>query len=359
MIRFWGDVLIGCVVLAAVGAIGFALLSATPMAVGVILGFSGILGILIFGCIFVPPLILIIFGFSRKRPGLALSPFLAAGIPAGFLILSGYQQMLEVRGLEQRAFLKPEAEHDLLVLPLGRCNTYCMQVLTETRYAVAIGASSTDPDTLYRKASGADCYRAENVEMLVAFTQAGYAGLCATASPIAAVNDALIVEWQTARTEHPRVSLPSGYRGFLYSFIERRQGKDRLLGRWAGGTVHALMTLPIGERFTDLDFYEAALGFRFSNEQVVGPDSLRARIDKLTPLLLLPDVQPMAIGAYGDLLYQFRKEEPAAAEPLLAVMVASANPKVRAVGLADRFQRRTPAPPSPPDAYDRSIAPRP
>jgi hypothetical protein len=309
--RFCRDVAIGCVVLAAAWGLGVGLLKVLPDAFTTILNYSGTLGILIAGGIVVPPLTLVVMGLARKRIGLAVSPLVAAGIPALVLVWTGYLQMLEVRNLEQRAFLKPEAKHDLVMLPSHGCDIDCMQVLTETSYSVVGHEPSSDAMVLYRKASGDVCYKPDNVAMLVKFTRAGYAGVCTIKSPIKAVNDALILERLTGKSAQQHVSLPSWYDGDLFNFIERTNGKDRLLGRWAGGTVKTITDFPIGPRFDDHDFYGAALGVRFTRDPVFGHDDLRTRVEKLRPVLRLADVQPEAVWAYGDLLNELRKSAPA------------------------------------------------
>ncbi|MDQ7248852.1 hypothetical protein [Dongia sedimenti] len=306
MLRFCRDVLIGCLTLAIAWGGGTLLLRVMPDLITTILNFSGTLGILTAFGIFVPPLTLIVMGVARKRSGLVVSPLLAAGIPAAVLVWSGYQQMLEVRNVEQRAFLKPEAKHDVVMLPSHGCGIACMQVLAETHYSVVGHEPSSNTMTLYRKASGDVCYRPDNVTMLVKFTRAGYAGLCTVQSPIKNVEDALILERLTAKSA-TSISLPSRYDGDLYSFIERTGGKDRLLGRWAGGNVKAITEFPIGPRFNDLDFYGAALGVRLTNNPVFGHDDLEVRAEKLRPVLKLQDLQPEAAWAYGDLLDQLRK----------------------------------------------------
>jgi hypothetical protein len=319
MMRFCRDALIGSLVLAIAWGVGFALLRVMPDVITTILNFSGTLGLLTAFGIFVPPLTLIVMGIARKRPGLTVSPLLAAGIPAAALVWSGYVQMLEVRNLEQRAFLKPEAKHDLVMLPSHGCGIDCMQVLTGTNYSVVGHEPITNTMMLYRKASGDVCYRPDNIPMLVKFTRAGYAGVCTTQSPIKNVDDALILERLTGNSPHEGVSLPNRYDGNLYSFIERTHGKDRLLGRWAGGTVKAITDFSIGPRFDELDFYGAALGVRFTKDAVFGPDDLLIRAEKLQPVLRLPDVQPEAAWAYGDLLDQLRRKKAAVSslqEPL-------------------------------------------
>lgn len=319
MIRLCRDALIGCAVLALAWGGGFALLKVMPEMVTTVLNYSGTLGILIAGGIIIPPLTLIVMGLGRKRAGLTISPLLAAGIPAAIYLWTGYQQMLEVRNLEQRNFLKPEAKHDVVMLPSHGCDFDCMQVLTETNYSVVGREPSGDAMMLYRKASGDVCYKPDNIAMLIKFTRAGYAGLCTVKSPIKSVDDALILERLTGKNAQQQVSLPSWYDGELYNFIERKDGKDRLLGRWAGGTVKTITDIPVGPRFEDLDFYAAALGVRFTKEPVFGHDDLQARVEKLRPVLRSPDVQPEAVWAYGDLLNELRKAKratPDAQQPI-------------------------------------------
>jgi hypothetical protein len=313
ILRFSRDALIGCLALAIAWGLGFALLKVTPEVVSSILRYSGTLGILIAFGIFVPPLTLVVMGLARKRAGLAVSPLLAVGVPVAVFLWTGYSQMLEVRNLEQRAFLKPEAKHDLVMLPSHGCNLDCMQILTATNYSVVGQEPSGDSMMLYRKASGDVCYKPDNVATLVAFTRAGYAGVCTVQSPIKAVDDALILERLTGKSAHQRVGLPTWYDGELFNFIERTKGKDRLLGRWADGTVTAITDFPIGPRFEDRDFYGAALGVRFTKSPVFGHDDLRDRVEKLRPVLRSPDVQPEAVWAYGDLLNELRKSQLAAA----------------------------------------------
>src|SRR4051812_2402404 len=89
MMRFCRDILIGCLVLAFAWGGGFALLRVMPDVVTTVLTFSGTLGLLVAGGIFVPPLTLIVMGLARKRTGLAISPLLAAGIPAAILVWTG------------------------------------------------------------------------------------------------------------------------------------------------------------------------------------------------------------------------------------------------------------------------------
>lgn len=326
MMRFCRDILIGCLVLAFAWGGGFALLRVMPDVITTVLTFSGTLGLLVAGGMFVPPLTLVVMGIARKRTGLTVSPLFAAGIPAAILVWTGYLQMLEVRDLEQRAFLKPEAKHDVVMLPSHGCGIDCMQVLTETNYSVVGHEPLTNTMTLYRKASGDVCYKPDNVAMLVKFTRAGYAGVCTTQSPIKNVDDALILERLAGNGVHKSVSLPNGYDGDLYSFIERTHGKDRLLGRWAGGSVKAITDFQIGPRFDDFDFYGAALGVRFTKDPVFGHDDLLIRAEKLRPVLRLPDVQPEAAWAYGDLLDQLRKKKAAVSNLQEPIAHAPATP---------------------------------
>jgi hypothetical protein len=191
-----------------------------------------------------------------------------------------------------------------------------MKVLVQTSYSV-VGYAPSTPDkmVMYRKASGDVCYQKDNVAMLVKFTRAGYAGVCTTQSPVTDLTDALILERQVGHGKHPGVSLPSWYDGAVYSFIERSNGKDRLLGRWADGKVKALTEFSVGPRFEDLDFYSAALGVHFPKEKIFGQDDIMARVEKLRPVLRSPDVQPEAIWAYGDLLNELRNSRPKASQP--------------------------------------------
>jgi hypothetical protein len=306
VLRCCSDILIGVLVLAATWGVGFGLLRILPDFLSAFLNYTGTLGILIALGIVVPPVTLVILGRTRRRIGLTLSPVCAATLAAVAFLSAGYLQMLEVRGLEQRAFLKPEAQHDVLVLPSSGCDIDCMKVLTQTSYSVAGYAPATDKMVLYRKASGDVCYQKDNVAMLVKFTRAGYAGVCTTQSPITDLSDALILERQVGRGSHPELNLPSWYDGALYSFIERNNGKDRLLGRWADGKVRALTEFSVGPRFDDIDFYGAALGVHFPKEKIFGQDDLTARVEKLRPLLKSPDVQPEVVWAYGDLLNELR-----------------------------------------------------
>jgi len=337
VLRFFRDVLIGCMVLGTAWGGGFLLLRVMPDVVTTILNFSGTLGIMIAAGIFIPPLTLVVMGMARKRRGLIASPLVAAGIPAAVFAYTGYVQMLEVRNLEQRAFLKPEAKHELVMLPSHGCDADCMQVLAETSYSVVGHEPLTDTMTLYRKASGDVCYKPDNVATLVKFTRAGYAGLCTVKSPIKAVDDALILERLTGKNARERVSLPSTYDGAVYSFIERRDGKDRLLGRWADGSVKAITEFPVGPRFDDLDFYSAALGVRFTKEPVFGHDDILARVEKFRPVLKLPDVQPEAVWAYGDLLNELRKSKRAA--PVLQEPIAHAPATGTQTGTEEQASR--------------------
>jgi hypothetical protein len=307
MLRCCSDILIGSLALAAAWGLGFGLLRILPDFLSAFLNYTGTLGILTALGIIVPPVTLFVVGRAKKRLGLALSPVFAATIVAATFLSAGYLQMLEVRGIEQRAFLKPEVKHDVLVLPSSGCDIDCMKVLTQTSYSVAgYAPASTDKMVLYRKASGDVCYQKDNVAMLVKFTKAGYAGVCTTQSPVTDLSNALILERQVGHNNLPGVSLPSWYDGAVYSFIERNNGKDRLLGRWADGKVKALTEFSVGPRFEDLDFYGAALGVQLPKEKIFGQDDVRARAEKLQPLLRSPDVQPEVVWAYGDLLNELR-----------------------------------------------------
>jgi len=352
IMRVCRDVVAGCLVLAVAWGLGFGLLKVMPDVVATVLNWSGTLGILTAFGLIVPPLTLIVMGLARKRIGLTVSPLVAVGIPAAVLVWNGYLQMLEVRNLEQRAFLKPTAKHDLVMLPSHGCDLDCMQVLTETSYSVVGHEPSGDAMVLYRKASGDVCYKSDNVAMLVKFTRAGYAGVCTVKSPIKAVDDALILERLAGKSAQQHVSLPGWYDGDLFNFIERTHGKDRLLGRWAGGTVKAITDFPIGPRFDDRDFYGAALGVRFTKGPIFGHDDLRARVEKLRPVLRSPDVQPEAVWAYGDLLNELRKSEPVA----LAVQETSAqaDPPSGAAAIVEPSKLIAP-PPGLTGASDRTV----
>lgn len=356
-IRFVGDLLIGCLVLAACWGGGNLLLRLMPQVVTTVLDFSGTLGILKALGLIVPPLTLIVLGLNRKRPGFTLSPFVTVGVPAAFTVWTGYQHVLEVRDLEQRAFLKPEAKHDVVVLPTRGCDLDCMQVLTETNYSVVGREPSGDALMLYRKATGDVCYRPDNVPMLVAFTRAGYAGVCTTQSPIKEIDDALILERLTGQSARQQVSLPKWYDGDLYSFIERTNGKDRLLGRWAGGAVRTIADIPVRPHFDDQDFYGAALGVRFTKGPVFGHDDLLARVEQLRPVLKSPDVQPEAVWAYGDLLNELRKARAATPAPALQETFAHAPATAGEMDAAEPAALLKTAQPKPSGEDTRTAAP--
>ena len=84
LIRFCGDVLIGCLALAAVWATGFGLLQVMPGFMKMVLEYTGTLGIFIAGGIVVPPVVLFVMGFARRRHGLTVSPLVAAGVIFSF-----------------------------------------------------------------------------------------------------------------------------------------------------------------------------------------------------------------------------------------------------------------------------------
>jgi hypothetical protein len=337
--RFLIDLVLGALCLGVIGLITVSLINAIPLALIIVLGFTGFIGVF-WLVILAGPITVIGAGLFTRRPGLIASPFVAGVlIGAGFMALA-YYEIREVRSLEVRPIERPSLTHEIVVVPSyqgGDCNRLCLQILARSEHSVVAGYGSVDSGVWYRKAQGKDCITAATAVSLVQFAEAGFAGICATALPITAVSDALILSHYSiiGRNEPKELQLtfPGVFRGSVYEFIERsRDGGDRILGRWIAGSAEGLVTFRVGPRFEANDFYEAALQIEITDNEVVGSDDLLTRVRALEPLLLLPDLPTEAAWRCRDLIYKLAKSNPTEAKRLVPAFIGHPNPEIREIG---------------------------
>lgn len=276
------------------------------------LGMAGVVGILILvPLMYVLPYgaagLIFLIGLFKRRLGLILGP-LAFGL--GLFVLSGQQAevntasleqaVAEARAADQRSFAAIEGRHDIIAVDGETwCRAACRQILTQTSYGYVTNGFMYDTWHIYRRAEGDTCLTAENRLSHLEFLEAGYVGLCATREKWELTGDYLLVSQQDHYDDRnmpdsmPRVA-GRNFIGDIFEAHERRNGADRLLGRWIAGTVYEPRNQfdplakrkweKVGADFDAETFLSALLHMPISSARVTGPASNEQLLDALLPL---------------------------------------------------------------------------
>jgi hypothetical protein len=218
------------------------------------------------------PLAILVAGIKRRRFGMALGPLLLIPLVTAWEVASDWLELRRLThstaALDTRAFATPESRHTMLVMEYSQstdCDRLCQLILVNSDYAVAVGGISAER-VVYRKIGRAECHETEYVRHNVRFF-----GICATTDTISQIRDALLIEtpmnlgsWDV----FPDLSYE--FDGKAFALLERREGQNRVLGRWIAGREKSewFESNPIGADFTREEFYSAALGMRLEIEDL-------------------------------------------------------------------------------------------
>jgi hypothetical protein len=250
----------GFIIDVVIAAVMMAMISGGAFLLVPVFFFAGVGGLGVFGLIWpailLGPVVVFVRGLAKQRSGMVLSPILATVVPALGLLAAEYFSVLQVRFQEKRELAAPSRPHDTIILALqhetGGCNRICAQILVQTSNRVAVPERwdmPNGPTLMFRKAEGETCYGEEAISSLTTFVAMGVTGACAVRTKVAAPADGLVFQSQNGRGAMNLI-FPGLVNVRTFSVIERSGGEDRLLGRWAEGSVGQLVSYDIGPFFS-------------------------------------------------------------------------------------------------------------
>lgn len=311
-------------------ALGSGIAYAIGRAVGAGVGWpSSIAGLifslfLIFAFPYAGAAIISLVGLIKGRWGIALGPiafFLGLWIfNEGAMLASE----THANALDQRTFLPLEAQHDVVASDgEGYCRGSCKQILAQTQYAFATKRfAMNEPWEIYRRVEGDVCSEPYLLQSYLDFIEAGYVGICAKREKWTPAKDGLFISANDNHHSAAQKIVGPYYKGHVFEAYERRDGEDRLLGRWLAGTVRSPTSgkyEKVGEPFAPEEFYGALLGIPTRKGEIVGPATTDQLLDALIPLIDDSDSGNKALR--------------------LAVKVAQRNRNIDATAVTNRIER--------------------
>jgi hypothetical protein len=121
--------------------------------------------------------------------------------------------------------------------------------------------------------------------------------------------------------------------GSRLPWIERIDGRERVLGRWMQGRTSGPFSFDFGSELTRQQIYEAVLHQPFNLDAPSGKTRRAEIIAWLRPAMRAPQVPPALIQHYGRLLDWYARTHPDEAEPLIQELIASVNPELHEAGV--------------------------
>ena len=245
---------------------------------------------------FTGPVLVALIGLIKRRAGIVVGALVFATALPLVSILGVVLAREEARRADIRDFKPLEGAPQVIVIAdEGFCGPVCIQVLAATDYAVA--GERSDVKTgwiLWRRLAGADCLQPQNVESHLAFLRAGYVDLCAARGEWIPTGDAIVVVRSDSHNGAAQKIVGPRYRGAAFEAYERRDGQDRLLGRWIAGHIeqpllpivrYSRRELEVGRRFQPAEFYASLLGSKLIPGDVTGQASADQLFAALAVLL--------------------------------------------------------------------------
>jgi hypothetical protein len=365
--RFWRDVMIGFVLALGLAALGFAPFLRVPV---MLLAFMVPLLVL---AATAGPIGVFIFGFLRNRLGYSLGAVLLMIVPLGFRtahtiteIQRAHNNANVAEGLTIYPFAKPTKAHDIVVIEdswlskedsaqgvangLDRgCWERCELLLLQTGYAIAI----TNPEKTYwrvfRKGEGAQfCGQPPQLKSYLRLLSLGRPNTCFVETRQAPAGDALVLREGESDDAPLRQQLPKDFRGAAWEFLERIDGKDRLLGRIVVASKQNPNAATPGDAkqqpppiATAAAFYATALALP-QQEIAADPAHTQETLTAFLPLLRDPTTARQATEAYLDFLRANR--DPRAIDSLhnfVAEVLEDPDPRLVRLGYRSLYAIRT------------------
>ena len=268
--------------------IGYAIVQAMPMGLAITAAFTGAIGLLyvvMLALMYGGPVIMVLNGLLKRRPGRVVGPLL---LVAG---LAAYSHAIVAHDRDAAAAADTRPIH--LDGPLPKivaieeqtifCLSHCIQVLASTDFDVVQRASSKRPWQRFRKVVGPTCDDDAHRTSTIGFIRLGYIGMCSEQiDSDAKVDDAIFIsakfqtsgDWEGA----------GRFRGD-YAVVGRIQnGTTSILGRWINGRIEAPLgdflqalaakDVKVGSPLIVEDIYRAAIGISISDARRPGPSSI-------------------------------------------------------------------------------------
>jgi len=231
-----------------------------------------------------PYIAVLIYGLAKTRFGLVLGPILAAVTTYGLhtSAIKQEDQVLEQKRADIAQLASSMAEplrenHTLLAVDedggTTTCDDNCIKVLATTTHTLAFRSFRGDHKWMvYAQAGGLECLAKENAKLALQFLVRGFPDKCATQTPAADLEDALLlrITWSGGRSLQLAPEMPVGFDGARYETIERVDRHDRTLARYFQGYLKSeLFRFPLwkqppvikaGIPIYRLQFLAAAIG---------------------------------------------------------------------------------------------------
>lgn len=304
--------------------IGTGLLALLPMSPGALLAAF----ILFFPALFGGPIFVLILAVKRGGGSRVLGALSAIPLLLVALQIPKWLQVWQVSNLNQREFL-PHSPQQVLLLAAneGRagCNDLCLGIMLSTGLQVGVKARAEGVWKLYELTSGKVCPGAE-VQQYLRLLSKRYVDVCISSAAVPSPQNAILIRDDEDLDSDMHGRVP--WRGTGYEFIERINGEERLLGRWAspGLSGDDWFYDPLGysntgsvARFDPLEFYSRALNTTLEWTPPSGPASTAEVIEALRPYFANADTIHPALEVFAaivesappqetGLLYAFMKE---------------------------------------------------
>jgi hypothetical protein len=316
--------------------LAFAFLSVVTLFMG--MGFVSLVSPILAIAILLPALIvgpigIFIVSLVKARPGRIVGAL--AGVPLLLVFHQAtiWQKASFVDSLNQREFLpaqKPHPQQEFLpaqkphtvlviqdatsseVIRPDYCKTFCAQVIESAPYTVAFEEGKTRTWFAFRRGYGATCLEPGVINSYVVLLEHRF-DFCPLRYELKPSPDALIIRHNSSSESRLRMGLP--FHSMAFEFFERIDGNDRLLGRWVwsvpdpwawSGPMGAPES-PSNVKFTDAEFYFAALGLRINDPKGSAP--LDKVLVALAPFFKEDDTLILGTHALGGLIRSASPEE--------------------------------------------------
>jgi hypothetical protein len=196
--------------------------------------------------------------------------------------VSIWHEVNRVESFNQRQFLAPQQQHSIVLIQDAygswsikpdHCQHLCIEILRKTPYTVVFEQNDTKQWFAFRAAHGADCLVPEFIDVYIDLLSRRIVDFCAIGHEVTPSPNALIIRENYDHGSEIKKKLP--WRSKAFEYYERLDGRDRLLGRWVWTAVEpspwfGLMGVKESSstvKFTDGEFYSAALGVRWRSVQ--------------------------------------------------------------------------------------------
>lgn len=311
--RFWRDFLLSLVITVVLVGIAYMTVGQTPL-----MAAAFIMPLIIFGFL-IGPVVMFVIGVVRGRPGFATAPALLLVAIFGYRYASQLEAAEEAEAAVAEAatlnvypLAAPSRQHNIVVIEDaydtrddGMCAATCMQILLLSDYAVAI-ADERDW-RVYRRHHGLDlCRQPAQIKSYVALLATGRTETCIVLTREAPRATALVLRENRSNDAPVKKLLPDKVGASVPEFLERIDGKDRLLGRVVSGRVQPPLLAKQEPTTTALQmsyeqFYAEALKLPIGDAIPTTDAEMTAVLAALEALFPDAEVGGRARGTFGNI----------------------------------------------------------